>query len=1159
MFQASDIYTAQGSVKLYNSWTPVVSKYDTSSFYNWEQDNLPLYDLEERTYELWEQAGFPTSSLNGLSLVVSADSPAASLLANRNIFTTVSACVASLPRVLRFPVVIEVANFNELGTLELNDIEMVENGSIEIINRNYGRVYSASADVTAVTNFENYALISQISSLDLSNTMVNASALAISALVYSGVGDVRLSSVNVAILAEPSLRKGHLTYGLNISNFRSGVANIFNTTPYDGSLSSAGGDTTVVTQDIVPLNQTDGTTKLFRAPVVTDNAVIGSFYGNKFAAVVIRNCNGPIYLRNFLADAGAQPHTKKNGILIENSNVVLENCAASRFEAAGFSFYNSKVILSRSAFAWRNYDLSNADYRQPQNITAGFKAVNSEITFSCPTAADTQAVGRDFVICASRNTHGFVLENSNLYGGLNRTSITDEQTKSHIQLELNTSCGLLAYNSHIDVNGLLDFYGNSVNSELYNSILKVNEFCADSANNQAIKADKSTVIYGAWLTSGTETVSNRFQTDLSSNGQAIVLDGQSRVDFNRRDRVADFMGALAIRNCHGYNQVVNYTVPAIEANGGSIANLIHLFNSRIEAQSTENQMVGYGVSLAALNGSVIRCFGSKNHPTILYGPPTTEKNYFLAGAYAKGGSELSFHGPTTILNFGVDALADGASKILFSPPYRDKSGVFDDVTFELSSPGNHTSVELHSLRSCLVAIDNSQISMDSLGHFARYWKNTTDGSQAFDIEDDVLNPINTSSLCGQGSMQFYPNPNDYGIMSVSGTGENGATVIGTLSPNSKMTVGNSTNYLLANNDCSNAIINWGNIALITSGGMCVRAIKDSVVSVNNVHFPVGSTSGPTDGIYYNAKGDDCTKLMIWNIADNSKLHASYLTVSALYPANVGYHGPSALYPSSVNGSDPINVIAYGAPLGTPDTGSLSVLDSFGAGSAVWYIPSGIGVNDPFNRFYPIQFSDSGGIFSSIAGAGMNTHNVAKHFYGASGNKYNNQGIFRIYFSPHSSAKFLTVNLEGYLKGNNTVGYTGVPNVAYQIFAQGYNMSGPCNTLAVTGSSELSSLFPNLLKISIDSNADGIPDVLAMSGFYYCSEFLDDNPSQCMLDESAANVFANAKNASYGRSGRPKRVTIYRASKSDTAGENTEGGTYVAGFKGANVFDLRRYS
>ena len=115
-FNRNDIYTTSGSTKLYNSWTSYVSKYDTSSFYNWEQDNLPLYDIEERTYELWEKAGYPTSSVNGFALTVSADTPAATLAANNNIFTTVSSCMASLPSVIRFPVLIEVANFGILET-----------------------------------------------------------------------------------------------------------------------------------------------------------------------------------------------------------------------------------------------------------------------------------------------------------------------------------------------------------------------------------------------------------------------------------------------------------------------------------------------------------------------------------------------------------------------------------------------------------------------------------------------------------------------------------------------------------------------------------------------------------------------------------------------------------------------------------------------------------------------------------------------------------------------------------------------------------------------------------------------------------------------------------------------------------------------------------
>ena len=150
MFQIADIYTSSGSVVLFNSWTPYVSKFDTSSFYNWEQDNLPLYDLEDRTYEMWEQGGFPTSALTGIALTVSSNTPTATLAANPNIFVDVSSCMAAIPKIIRCPILVEVCNYGDLGNLQLHNIRIEEKGSLEIINRAYSRVYTASADVDSV-------------------------------------------------------------------------------------------------------------------------------------------------------------------------------------------------------------------------------------------------------------------------------------------------------------------------------------------------------------------------------------------------------------------------------------------------------------------------------------------------------------------------------------------------------------------------------------------------------------------------------------------------------------------------------------------------------------------------------------------------------------------------------------------------------------------------------------------------------------------------------------------------------------------------------------------------------------------------------------------------------------------------------------------------
>jgi len=95
--------------------------------------------------------------------------------------------------------------------------------------------------------------------------------------------------------------------------------------------------------------------------------------------------------------------------------------------------------------------------------------------------------------------------------------------------------------------------------------------------------------------------------------------------------------------------------------------------------------------------------------------------------------------------------------------------------------------------------------------------------------------------------------------------------------------------------------------------------------------------------------------------------------------------------------------------------------------------------------------------------------------------------------------------------------------------------------------------------------------LSSQGFYYCKQFLADNPTQCMLDESASNTFANSKSASLGWSGRPKRVTLYRsrANNAENIGSEAFSGKVIddkatgtprttgIGVKSADIFDLKR--
>ena len=122
--------------------------------------------------------------------------------------------------------------------------------------------------------------------------------------------------------------------------------------------------------------------------------------------------------------------------------MLLENCAGVRAKEAGFKFSNSKITLSRSAAAYRNYKLTSTTTREAQT-GYGFHAVNSEILVSSlPTPlnttypGDTGGSGVDCTIIASRNYAGFVLDNSKLTGGIQRAVPTNALFGSIIGTEL---------------------------------------------------------------------------------------------------------------------------------------------------------------------------------------------------------------------------------------------------------------------------------------------------------------------------------------------------------------------------------------------------------------------------------------------------------------------------------------------------------------------------------------------------------------------------------------------------------------------------------------------------------------------------------------------------------------------------------------------------
>ena len=520
--------------------------------------------------------------------------------------------------------------------------------------------------------------------------------------------------------------------------------------------------------------------------------------------------------------------------------------------------------------------------------------------------------------------------------------------------------------------------------------------------------------------------------------------------------------------------------------------------------------------------------------------------------------------------FGVDVLVEDNSVLNIEPARKRSEFGLEVSGFDLSSGENHTAVELHATRSCLVANKNSTINMADLGAFPVNWNRTSTGqiylNNGFDYPIDTFD---TSAFTSSGCLQFYPNPqdtsaiDDYDLDDLA-TGKGFTT---TEFPTFTQTAG--VLRFFDTNDIIGSVMTNDQVENLTQGGVCVRATEDSVVNAKNVHFPVGTNDSPLDGFYYTTSGNLCNRYMIWNIADTSRLNASYLSVSGMHPASIQYHGPSAIWASSVDGTNigqDYDIPASGAPLGTPGTGSLSVLDVFGAGSGVWVVPSGVDINSTFNRFYPVSGAMNDQTASALTQAGINVSGLTTYKIGSTPHTSKNQGVFRIYWTPRSSARALQTDLSGYLKGSPMQHVadgpiSGVLGPAYQIFAQGYNCSADLSAVVPTGATNASGDFPDLLRLSYDSDGDTIPDQLWTSGFYYCADMLDENPTQCILDESAARTFANAQHASVGIAGTPRKVTIIRA-REDAAG-NRLSESYVGdasgslGFKSAAIFDLSR--
>lgn len=1080
-FSLNDLYLTSGIANLVSDFPESVHKYDSSSFYNWEEDNLPLYDLEERTDFLWSKLGYQGSTIPGMILTVS-DSG----INNTNVFSSISDAISTLPNVIAYPIIIEVATSGNLGELNLKNIITIGNGGLEIINRGFAKGLGTSSVTpsTTVTTLDGDNFISEFTSLDLSNSISENKTLL----------GVSLSSPNfwqqetrVFVLPTEYMENNEKTNTISVmvsaaTNFITTTANRFRLTNYtDG----------VTVSDISLTHGIDGS--VIKRPNITSGRATAVVYANSLNKLTAINCNGNIFVRGFCVDAGSAVsivgQANSVGIDIKQSDFVLENIAVMRAADVGAQISNSNIILNRGFISYRNYRY-NSTTKNTENLSFGLKAINSEITFSS-TADSSKAIPIDSPFVFAYNAVGIEVVNSHLNLGIGRRGLTldgttvvtptDNLYTLYLQCFKNNQAGILLRNSKIDNNHRISCWENGVGIESNFSELSISELCLDR-NTIGLKASNSHIKYNKLFRLFTFPTSHQSQILFLENGQHINMFGGTLFS-NLGPNTPSSCGNFHIKKnfTAKVQEDKKYTVPGVELNGVN-AEFIKLRFETYDVSPDSTGLYDLGTNdsdIGSVKGSAIRAINSNikfrgcgNGQTLLIGPSFWKNQRKNCGVYAGQGTTVEFCGPTTIVQFGLDVLAEDNSTIKFNPHNTD--GIPDVSYFDLSTTSDHhTKVQLHSTRACLVVNRNSTLVANNLGDYHAFWANPAvysslvhDGSNIADF--NPTDGLSLSAITSGGFLQFYPNPpTKYGV---------GAGLV------NLKTYQVSALTSLFTTDSFEEMVNFSSVAASTNhvkysyGGTCVKAFKNSVVDIKNVHFPAGWVNA-SDAIYNLSAGSNCGRLYIWNIGSDSHLNVSYASVSGNFPSLVNYHGPSSVWGN-----------VSGAPLTTPDTSTLSILDSFGLSS------------------------NSGGTI-----------------HGAS--SFENKGPFRLYFSPAGPSKWL-----GYVNGVEVL--EGVP---YQILSQGYNPSG--NVAAATPSS-----------------ASSIYRELETSSFYYASSVLDSGyKHRIWLDDSGMNLFANAKNATLGTSGRPKLITYYKSSvrPQGEGYDSDKGASQGEGFFSANVFDLDR--
>ena len=966
MVSFKDITASGGTAVSPLAFQENVPKYDPSSFYNWEQDNIPLWVLEQRGETLYRQLGSPGGNPGGMTFTLSSTGYYDEAL---GVYDNIDDIVERIPKRLKFPVLVELCSYGALGKLDIANITCEGDGKLEFRNMAYCEDVDASANIIADLTTSPAGASSMITgaySVGVSASMLNVSSSRTE--VVFGAAASWNTNARLFCLQGPDTDRQANNLTVHIASGASLVAGPVNATEtakgngqFRFEAYTSGLDYSIPTGDANPvfgsgspeMRAVDGDYYATQSMLQKREEMLSTgqstlvAYGNWFSSIKVKDCQGDIIFRNILNDGSNQYsdqatqgciHSTENGWNIENSDVILDNNASIRNSLTGFIIKNSRVRATGHWLSWRNYTKTSKVTTDRQKNGTGVLALNTDIEFDTTVYPNS----RKYINWFGKSKRGFELRNSTVRGGIycnafsgttipnggsqllgyagtgpEGTSLADnvgvggdimttilnaaDCNESGFHLEgsdvefmgrmngyLNQGDGLRSLRSQVRLPQFTFNHNTGYGIQLQGSQLTYGwglDTISDAVGETSYRKPDAypSILYtnttfGGSVTDSTKRVRNRANFNCANNNQNVLVTKSSSLVASHMNNIpwhygrwggADWpqsgagnysIGAMVLYTPMSHFGATPYrrnNLPGLVVTNNSDAEFVNV-NYTISSVDT-----GKGKVAIASQGSNITFRGTSGCTTTMnYFPVTSNSQQFrswlAAGVVATDNSNIEMTGPTKLARFGVPVLAESNSNFVAKPPtLPGTDNVLDISGYHLigedddwATSANHTSLELHSTRACMVANKQSNLRLYALGGRVVGDPGGTTARDSVDVlatgyADAYLGEQNNQfelSTSG-GYVKFYPNAFVSGIDLGHGPELEENT--------NSMDV--TVRYLLNGNDSTEVDRHESG----TTGGMCVRAVGGSNVDVNLVNFHMYCYPASLSGAFYNYDGNGC--------------------------------------------------------------------------------------------------------------------------------------------------------------------------------------------------------------------------------------------------------------------------------------------------------------